>query len=529
MVTHEFTVFPDGHVDGEAAARSGDRKSHTLHFVLAHGLTASAAKLLLWPAGETIPTQYDQSLTDADEVSFTPTAWAGAGITTAQLELLNDAGDIAWQSRRFAIPVEAGIPDETLPPLFDSSDATAEAGDVRLGKTFYAKDGKKTGAHTDPLVAPVYGWSALPIQYIKGKCNTSGNQYYFQRVRDKEFWLVFPEGDNLTDFDLTISLEAAAKVYRGGALAGEVDADGIVDITGEDFSEAQELTIMYGDDYLQSATIKVWAMTETAQHACLEASFTRETGSEVKLPAFGNGAVSYCVRFSTGAGDITLNAAGAYARISQNGRMLYSSNIDMTGGFAQVALLSPDGIYRKTYAVTWTPEASGNARISINAYPAVAAIDKNTDFYDYEGNGFALCLNDSDLPDIEDVATSLVYNIADNLDVMGFGTRLENGRIPLSFCDYPIPVGASTSIVSVIKTFLADETEYEVSCSTRLYAVEGLTDGAVTAGSRWMVFINGEPLEVPRLNMLFAAPGMKIDLVYTCADGCDIGWPGMGA
>ena len=51
MVTHELTVFPDGRVDGSVSARNGDYKSHTLHFVLAEGLTGASAKLMVWAPG----------------------------------------------------------------------------------------------------------------------------------------------------------------------------------------------------------------------------------------------------------------------------------------------------------------------------------------------------------------------------------------------------------------------------------------------------------------------------------------------
>ena len=55
MVTHELTVFPDGRVDGCFSVRKGDYNSHALHFALTEGLTAAAAKLLLWMADGSTP------------------------------------------------------------------------------------------------------------------------------------------------------------------------------------------------------------------------------------------------------------------------------------------------------------------------------------------------------------------------------------------------------------------------------------------------------------------------------------------
>ena len=136
-----MTVFPDGRIDGAFSVREGDYNSHTLRFVLTQDLTAASAKLLLWPAGAEKPTVYGVLLghgqAAGQDVQFTPVSWGKApSRTQIQLELLDNNGNIIWQSRRLSIPVEPGIPDDALPEPVDTSDATAGPGDVALGKTF---------------------------------------------------------------------------------------------------------------------------------------------------------------------------------------------------------------------------------------------------------------------------------------------------------------------------------------------------------------------------------------------------------
>ena len=189
MVTHELTVFPDGRVDGAVCVREGDYKSHTLHFVFAEGLRAASAKLMVWAAGAEKPTVYDTakgggSCTGQD-VTVTPVLWAGPGRTRLQLELLNSAGDVVWQSRRFVAVVEDGIPDDAVEPDdggggTDTSDATVAASDVEYGKIFYGANGRGVGSDLLTLGLSVAdktetlkntlqfpNWASVPCREVK--------------------------------------------------------------------------------------------------------------------------------------------------------------------------------------------------------------------------------------------------------------------------------------------------------------------------------------------------------------------------
>lgn len=193
MVTHELTVFPDGRVDGSVSARNGDYKSHTLHFVLAEGLTGASAKLMVWEAGAEKATVYDTAKGDGSctgqDVTVTPVLWSGPGRTRLQLELLNSAGDVVWQSRRFVAAVEDGIPDDAVDPEdpvdpggggTDTSDATVAASDVNYGKIFYGANGRGVGTDlltlglsiadkTEALKSTLQfpNWGSVPCREVK--------------------------------------------------------------------------------------------------------------------------------------------------------------------------------------------------------------------------------------------------------------------------------------------------------------------------------------------------------------------------
>lgn len=157
MVTHELTVFPDGRVDGCFSVRKGDYNSHALHFALTEGLTAAAAKLLLWMADGSTPIEYDtrtnRGTCTGSDVQITPESWGPVGRARLQLVLLDETGNEIWQCRQFAVPVEDGDPQETTPGPADLSEATAQPGDVRQGMIYFGQSGKATGTKIESQIA----------------------------------------------------------------------------------------------------------------------------------------------------------------------------------------------------------------------------------------------------------------------------------------------------------------------------------------------------------------------------------------
>ena len=157
MVTHELTVFPDGRVAGCFSVRKGDYNSHALHFALTEGLTAAAAKLLLWMADGSTPVEYDtrtnRGTCTGSDVQITPESWGPVGRARLQLVLLDETGNEIWQCRQFAVPVEDGDPQETTPGSVDLSEATAQPGDVRQGMIYFGQSGKATGTKIESQIA----------------------------------------------------------------------------------------------------------------------------------------------------------------------------------------------------------------------------------------------------------------------------------------------------------------------------------------------------------------------------------------
>lgn len=157
MVTHELTVFPDGRVDGCFSVRKGDYNSHALHFALTEGLTADAAKLLLWMADGSTPVEYDtrtnRGTCTGSDVQITPESWGPVGRARLQLVLLDETGNEIWQCRQFAVPVEDGDPQETTPGSVDLSEATAQPGDVRQRMIYFGQSGKATGTKIESQIA----------------------------------------------------------------------------------------------------------------------------------------------------------------------------------------------------------------------------------------------------------------------------------------------------------------------------------------------------------------------------------------
>ena len=62
-----------------------------------------------------------------------------------------------------------------------------------------------------------------------------------------------------------------------------------------------------------------------------------------------------------------------------------------------------------------------------------------------------------------------------------------------------------------------------------LQSVDILGSGTLTKGSRWLVFANDKLIDMPGfLENVWPNNEMTITLLYTCADGLDVGYPYAG-
>ena len=278
MVTHELTVFPDGRVDGSVSARNGDYKSHTLHFVLAEGLTGASAKLMVWAPGAEKAVVYDTAKGNGSctgqDVTVTPVLWSGPGRTRLQLELLNSAGGVVWQSRRFVVAVEDGIPDDTVvPPVIDISDATLTADNAPYGAVFYGAAGRAVGKVPDNRIKP-RGWEDIPIDSIR----TRTGAVYFHRVADDLFWACTPSSLAITNVTLMLRTRSNALGQISIVVGGTsylVSSGNTQTITGVNLSSAPlALSISWRgkDGAAHAKVVRVQAVAATAEHGILQIS-----------------------------------------------------------------------------------------------------------------------------------------------------------------------------------------------------------------------------------------------------------------
>lgn len=547
MVTHELTVFPDGRIDGAFSVREGDYNSHTLRFVLTQDLTAASAKLLLWPAGAEKPTVYGVLLghgqAAGQDVQFTPVSWGKApSRTQIQLELLDNNGNIIWQSRRLRIPVEPGIPDDALPEPVDTSDATAGPGDVALGKTFYAQGEKKTGSYVSDGIQP-RAWADIPIDYILCEIEESENKYYFQRVSSSEFMLVVPQDDVGTAI-ATFAVDETTDIYMEGIKVGEATDEVPLTLT-LDMGQPISIGLKWRKNS-KEALISVTVLREDSENACLEVkeihagrSTTLDTANPDVHIVTRKGEVFYYYQFPTLSGR-------TYVMVKPSGLLKVALQIvqgnesngvgagtyvklykESDENFVLFELTTPSGKYRKKYCVSWRASDTIVFSASLYTYPVLAFIDGDSQFYNYAA-----------FPPKEPHAEYALLKQTVNKFWTEKVPKDRYGRVLLNFsqtvdledftdsADYT----AKNAVIDTLKTVQigCNITEKENLLSVGpQYAMLG--KNSLTDASRWIMLINGRLVDMPGFLMHTWPDNSEIiTFIYTCADGLDVGYPYAG-
>ena len=547
MVTHELTVFPDGRIDGAFSVREGDYNSHTLRFVLTQDLTAASAKLLLWPAGAEKPTVYGVLLghgqAAGQDVQFTPVSWGKApSRTQIQLELLDNNGNIIWQSRRLRIPVEPGIPDDALPEPVDTSDATAGPGDVALGKTFYAQGEKKTGSYVSDGIQP-RAWADIPIDYILCEIEESENKYYFQRVSSSEFMLVVPQDDVGTAI-ATFAVDETTDIYMEGIKVGEATDEVPLTLT-LDMGQPISIGLKWRKNS-KEALISVTVLREDSENACLEVkeihagrSTTLDTANPDVHIVTRKGEVFYYYQFPTLSGR-------TYVMVKPSGLLKVALQIvqgnesngvgagtyvklykESDENFVLFELTTPSGKYRTKYCVSWRASDTIVFSASLYTYPVLAFIDGDSQFYNYAA-----------FPPKEPHAEYALLKQTVNKFWAEKVPKDRYGRVLLNFsqtvdledftdsADYT----AKNAVIDTLKTVQigCNITEKENLLSVGpQYAMLG--KNSLTDASRWIMLINGRLVDMPGFLMHTWPDNSEIiTFIYTCADGLDVGYPYAG-
>lgn len=547
MVTHELTVFPDGRIDGAFSVREGDYNSHTLRFVLTQDLTAASAKLLLWPAGAEKPTVYGVLLGHGQaagkDVQFTPVSWGKApSRTQIQLELLDNNGNIIWQSRRLSIPVEPGIPDDALPEPVDTSDATAGPGDVALGKTFYAQGEKKTGSYVSDGIQP-RAWADIPIDYILCEIEESENKYYFQRVSSSEFMLVVPQ-DDVGTVIATFAVDETTDIYMEGIKVGEATDEVPLTLT-LDMGQPISIGLKWRKNS-KEALISVTVLREDSENACLEVkeihagrSTTMDTANPDVHIVTRKGEVFYYYQFPTLSGR-------TYVMVKPSGLLKVALQIvqgnesngvgagtyvklykESDENFVLFELTTPSGKYRKKYCVSWRASDTIVFSASLYTYPVLAFIDGDSQFYNYAAFP-------PKEPHAEYALLKQTVNKfwAEKVPKDRYGCVLLNFSQTVDLEDFTDSADytAKNAVIDTLKTVQigCNITEKENLLSVGpQYAMLG--KNSLTDASRWIMLINGRLVDMPGFLMhTWPDNNEIITFIYTCADGLDVGYPYAG-
>lgn len=543
MVTHELTVFPDGRVDGSVSARNGDYKSHTLHFVLAEGLTGASAKLMVWEPGAEKATVYDTAKGDGSctgqDVTVTPVLWSGPGRTRLQLELLNSAGDVVWQSRRFVAAVEDGIPDDAAaPPVIDISDATLTADNAPYGAVFYGAAGRAVGKVPDNRVKP-HGWEDIPIDSIR----TRTNAVYFHRVKDDLFWACTLGGMTLTSVPLMLRTRQDVLGQIGITVDGTsyLVAPGSTQmITGANLSSAPlALSVSWRskDGAAHTKVIWVQAVAATVEHGILQilkAAVGTGTANAPEIVSRMGENAGYVEVTTEASGDVVLTCTDGHAWAVYRGaryqadltsKQITIPNVDFHEGFARIDMLDPETGYRAVYFLMKEPgDEDVETKTMFRADCAIGFLASNTDIYDYNANGFG--------PPTAEMAK---YDDSGQLiDSVG-ACYSEGPWLPAAAgAFYAVSASANDTLDAQITT-AAEENGLTVDFDG-YGGIAGLGDetnpleeGSLGHGSRWLVFVNGVPVTAPGfLTHIPVNANILLELVYTCADGIDVGFPYAG-
>lgn len=546
MVTHELTVFPDGRVDGAVCVREGDYKSHTLHFVFAEGLRAASAKLMVWAAGAEKPTVYDTVKGDGSctgqDVTVTPVLWSGPGRTRLQLELLNSAGDVVWQSRQFVAVVEDGIPDDVaVPPVIDISDATLTADNAPYGAVFYGASGRAVGQVPDNRVKP-RGWSKIPIMSIR----TQVGAHYFQRVSDDLLTVFVPGGfsaalplffkmhreDLIGTVGITVGNESytiAAGTQRGITVSFSEGADTPVSVAWQDaagmHTNALRLrmvksSVSRGILTVTNATAGgAGGMPDIVSRMCENAGYV----SGISIGGDTAQVVLTCA-------DTPAYAVYRGCRYGADAsRKITIPAVSFAEGFAQIDMIDTRTGLRMPYFLSRQLE-DGTISAPILARPdcALAFLDEDPQFYDYNANGYGPPT--AEMKALRDSAETLDSQLHD-------GIYYEEGPWQPTGSENFAQQSVDTAYVlfDLVDDWLSEngcEAGTDDNSDVVALFYTGKTPvgaGSLGTGSRWLVFVNGRAVTAPGfLANVLVNPNLRLELVYTCADGIDVGFPYAG-
>ena len=199
--------------------------------------------------------------------------------------------------------------------------------------------------------------------------------------------------------------------------------------------------------------------------------------------------------------------------------------VSFAEGFAQIDMIDPKTGFRMPYFLIKEPGKDDvGTRTAIRADCAASFLAESTDIYDYNTNGFG--------PPTTEMA---VYSDS-VIIITNYGTLYDGGPwLPADASAFYV-VNASANDTLNAQIMSAAE-EIGVTVDFDDYGgIAGIGDGtnplakgSLGHGSRWLVFVNGRPVTAPGfLTHIPVNANIRLELVYTCADGIDVGFPYVG-
>ena len=426
------------------------------------------------------------------------------------------------------------VKEEAQPPGTDTSDATLLAADAPYGKIFYGASGRAVGQVPDNRVKP-RGWSKIPIMSIW----TQSGAHYFQRVSDDLLTVFVPSGFSDTP-PLFFKMHSEDLI---GAVRINVESEYYT----IDVGAQQMITVSFSEGAGTPISV-AWRDAAGTHTKALRLRMVKSSILTVtNATAGGAGGVPVIVsRMCENAGyvsgislggdtaQVVLTCAGTPAYAVYRGcrygadatyKQITIPNVDFHEGFARIDMLDPGTGYRAAYFLMKEPgKEDVETKTLFRADCAIGFLASDTGIYDYDANGFgpptaAMAKYDDSVQIIDsvgafysegpwlpaDVDAFYAVNASanDTLDAQISTAAEENGLIVV-FDDY----GGIAAI--------GDETN-------------PLAEGSLGHGSRWLVFVNGMPVTAPGfLTHIPVNANILLELVYTCADGIDVGFPYAG-
>ena len=433
------------------------------------------------------------------------------------------------------------VKEEAQPPGTDTSDATLLAADAPYGKIFYGASGRAVGQVPDNRVKP-RGWSKLPIRSIR----TRVGAHYFQRVSDDLLTVFVPGGFSDTP-PLFFKMHSKGLIGAVAITVGGTDytiAAGTQQMVTVSFSEGADTPISVA---WQDAA---GTHTKALRLRMVKSSDSRGVLTVVSATADGSGGSAQIVsRMCENAGyvngislsgdtaQVVLTCAGTPAYAVYRGcrygadasKQITIPAVNFAEGFAQIDMIDPKTGFRMPYFLSRQLE-DGTIIEPVLARPdcALAFLDEKPQFYDYNANGYG--------PPTAEMEA--LRDSAKTLDTMLHGGIFyeEGPWQPTGSENFAQrSVGTASVLFDLVNGWLSEnackaDTD-DNSDVTALFST-GKTPvgaGSLGAGSRWLVFVNGRAVTAPGfLANVQVNPNLRLELVYTCADGIDVGFPYAG-